>query len=187
MVSLEGVGCKQYREQVDSGEVPALLCPDAQCQGSRLRGHGWYMRYLGGERQRLRRVRCPRCKVSHAVLPEDLCAYRDLTLGTVEAGLAAGSPSAGAEVSGQQGRAGVRRVRGWLRSVREPFAAKVQALLAAVSGPWWRGAQEVVGQAAGWLTRLRHWLWSGFRCFLGGVSGLFRHGRPAARSPRASP
>jgi len=34
-----------------------------------------------GERQRLRRVRCPRCRVSHAVLPEDVCAYRDLTFG----------------------------------------------------------------------------------------------------------
>ena len=187
MVSVEGVGCKQYREQMDSGALPELVCPDPECQGAPLRGHGWYRRYLAGERQPLRRVRCPRCRVSHAVLPEDVCAYRDLTFGAVEAGLAAKGPSAGAEVSGQVGSAGVRRVRGWLRSAQAPSAAKLQGLLGPVAGPWWRGAQSVVGEAAGWLTRLRHWLWSGFRYFLGGLSGLFRHGRPAARSPEASP
>ena len=187
MVSVAGLGCKQYREQMDSGVVPGLICPDPQCQGTSLRGHGWYKRYLGGGRQSLRRVRCPRCKVSHAVLPEDVCAYRDLTLGAVEAGLGAQGPSVGAEVSGQVGSAGVRRVRGWLRSAQEPYAAKLQALLGPVSGPWWRGAQEVIGKTPGWLTRLRHFLWSSFRCFLGGVSGLFRHGRPASRSPGVSP
>lgn len=179
MVSVAGLGCKQYRERMDSGEVPELICPDPSCQETALRGHGWYRRYLGGELQSLRRVRCPRCKVSHAVLPEDLCAYRDLTLGAVEVGLTAGQPSAGAEESGQVGAQGVRRVRGWLRSAREPYAGKLQALLGPVPCPWWRGAQEVVGKAAGWLTRLRHWLWSRWGCFLGGVSGLFRHGRPA--------
>jgi Domain of unknown function (DUF6431) len=186
MVSVAGLGCKQYREQMDGGAVPELICPDPKCR-TPLRGHGWYRRYLGGGRQLVRRVRCPRCKVSHAVLPEDVCAYRDLTFGAVEAGLAAGAPSAGAEVSRQMGRPGVRRVRGWLRSEQEPFAAKLLGLLGPVAGPWWRGAQEVVGQAAGWLTRLRHFTWSSFRYFLGGVSGLFRHGRPAARSPRVSP
>lgn len=186
MVSVAGLGCKQYREQMDGGAVPELFCPDPEC-GTLLRGHGSYRRYLGGVRQLLRRVRCPRCRVSHAVLPEDVCAYRDLTFGAVEAGLAAGSPSAGAEVSGQTGLPGVRRVRGWLRSAQEPFAAKLLGLLGPVAGPWWRGAQEVVGPAAGWLTRLRHFIGSSFRYFLGGVSGLFRHGRPAARSPRVSP
>lgn len=187
MVSVAGLGCKQYREQMDRGGVPELSCPDPQCQETPLRGHGWYRRYLGGERQSLRRVRCPCCRVSHAVLPEDVCAYRDLTFGAVEAGLAEERPRAGAEVSGQRGRAGVRRVRGWLRSGQEPYAAKLQGLLGPVPGPWWRGAQGVVGEAAGWLTRLRHWLWSGFRCFLGGLSGLYRHGRPPRRSPEASP
>lgn len=187
MLSVAGLGCKQYREQMDSGAVPELICPDAECRGARLRGHGSYKRYLEGELQAIRRVRCSRCKVSHAVLPEDVCAYRDLRLGSVEAALAAGTPSAGAEVSGQDGSPGVRRVRGWLRSGEEPFAAKLQGLLGPVPGPWWRGAQEVVGQGAGWLTRLRHFLWSSWRCFLGGVSGLFRHGRPTWRSQGASP
>ena len=186
MVSVAGLGCKQYREQMDGGAVPELICPDPECR-TPLRGHGWYKRYLGGERQSLRRVWCPRCRVSHAVLPEDVCAYRDLTFGAVEAGLAAERPSAGAEISGQVGRPGVRRVRGWLRSAQKPYATKLQGLLGPVSGPWWRGAQEVVGKAAGWLTRLRHFVWSSFRYFLGGLSGLFRHGRPAPRSPRVSP
>lgn len=187
MVSVGGIGCKQYREQMDSGAVPELSCPAPECQGFPLRGHGWYRRYLGGALQLLRRVRCPRCRVSHAVLPEDVCAYRDSTFGAIEAGLSAERPGAGAEVSGQSGGAGVRRVRGWLRSAREPFAAKLQGLLGAVAGPWWRGAQAVVGKAPGWLTRLRHFLWSSFRYFLGGVSGLYRHGRPSARPPETSP
>lgn len=187
MLSVAGLGCKQYREQMDSGAVPELICPDPECRGARLRGHGRYKRYLGGALQAIRRVRCTRCKVSHAVLPEDVCAYRDLKLGSVETALAAGAPSAGAEASGQDGRVGVRRVRGWLRSAQEPFAAKLQGLLGPVPGPWWRGAQEVVGQGEGWLTRLRHWLWSSWRCFLGGVSGLFRHGRPPCRSRGSSP
>lgn len=182
MLSVAGLGCKQYREQMDSGAIPELSCPDPECRGARLRGHGQYKRYLGGELQAIRRVRCPRCKVSHAVLPEDVCAYRDLPLASVEAALAAGAPSAGAEASGQEGDSGVRRVRGWLRSAEEPFAARLQVLLGPVPGPWWRGVQEVVGEAAGWLTRLRHWLWSSWRCFLGGLSGLFRHGRPPCRS-----
>jgi hypothetical protein len=46
--------------------VPDLSCPDPKCGEARLRGHGWYKRYLGGERQAFRRVRCSRCKVSHA-------------------------------------------------------------------------------------------------------------------------
>lgn len=187
MVSVAGLGCKQYREQMDSGAVPELSCPDPECRGASLRGHGWYKRYLLGERQALRRVRCSHCKVSHAVLPEDVCAYRDLPLASVEAALAAGTPSAGAEASGQPGDSGVRRVRGWLRRVEEPFAAKLLGLLGPVPGPWWQGAQEVVGQASGWLTRLRHWLWSFWSCFLGGVSGLFRHGRPPRRPRGASP
>ena len=149
MLSVAGLGCKLYREQMDSGAIPELSCPDPECRGARLRGHGQYKRYLQGELQAIRRVRCPRCKVSHAVLPEDVCAYRDLQLALLEAALAAGTPSAGAEASGQDGDSGVRRVRGWLHSAEEPFAAKLQGLLGPVAGPWWRGAQEVVGQGRG--------------------------------------
>jgi hypothetical protein len=188
MLSLAGVGCKQYEEWAGrDGAIPGVSCPDAACQGARLRGRGWYWRYVGGVRCRLRRLRCPRCEVSHAWLPEDLCAYRDATFEAVESALAAGGPSGGAQAAGQDGRAGVRRVRRWLRSAGGPLAVGVQALLAPASGPWWQRAQRVVGKAAGWLTRLRHWLWSRWRCFLGGVSGLYRHGRPRRRPPSPLP
>src|SRR4051812_49446322 len=113
MVSVAGLSCKQYREQMDGGAVPELSCPDPQCQGAALRGHGWYRRYLLGERQSLRRVRCPRCRVSHAVLPEDVCAYRDLPFGAVEAGLGAPRPNAGGGGSGAGGGGGGGRGGGW--------------------------------------------------------------------------
>jgi hypothetical protein len=189
MLSLAGVGCKEYREQVGGRTValPEVSCPDPQCQGTRLRGHGWYQRYIDGKQEPLRRLRCPRCRVSHALLPEDLCAYRDATLGAVELALAAGGPSAGAQAAQQGGRQGVRRVRRWLRSCEGPFAASLQALLAPVAGPWWYRAQQVVGEAAGWLTRLRHFVWSGWRYFVGGVSGLYRHGRPGVATAGRSP
>jgi len=186
MVSLEGLGCKQYRERVGEA-VPEICCPDPACQQARLRGHGWYRRYLDGVLQPLRRLRCPRCRVSHALLPEDLCAYRDLSFGAVEAALGAGTPSAGAQAARQSGGAGVRRVRGWLRSACARLAAGVQALLAPAAGTWWQRAQQVVGPGPGWLTRLRHWLWRGFGSFLGGLSGLYRHGRPRAHRPGPSP
>src|SRR3954465_5517911 len=95
MVSVAGLSCKQYREQMDGGAVPELSRPEPQGQGAALRGRGWCRPYLLGERQSLRRVRCPRCRVSHAVLPEDVCAYRDLPFGAVEAGGGARRPSAG--------------------------------------------------------------------------------------------
>lgn len=186
MLSLEGVGCKEYRELV-GGVVPEVGCPDPECQGTRLRGHGWYWRYLGGKQEPLRRMRCPRCRVSHALLPEDLCAYRDATLGAVESALVASGPSAGAQAAGEGGSQGVRRVRRWRRSAEGRFAASLQALLAPAAGPWWLRAQQVVGEAAGWLTRLRHFVWSRWRCFVGGVSGLYRHGRPGAATARRSP
>ncbi len=188
MLSLAGVGCKQYEEWAGrGGSIPEMSCPDVACQGTRLRGRGWYRRYVGGVPRPLRRLRCPRCRVSHAWLPEDLCSYRDATFEAVESALSAGAPSGGAQAAGQGGRAGVRRVRRWLRSAGGPLAVAVQALLAPAAGPWWRRAQRVVGEAPGWLTRLRHWLWSRWRCFLGGVSGLYRHGRPRRRPPSPVP
>ncbi len=58
-----------------------------ECHGSRLVGHGWYRRYLDSERSAVRCLRCGRCGVSHALLPEDLCAYRDATFAAVESAL----------------------------------------------------------------------------------------------------
>ena len=176
MVSLPGVSCKEYAQRVDV--IPQLVCPDPQCEKARLQGHGSYRRRLGGELQPLRRVRCPRCGVSHALFPEDLCAYRDATLGAVEAAFSAGTPSAGAKAAEQTDPQGVRRVRRWLRSARGAWESSVLALLPAAQGRWWERAQAVFGARPGWLTRLRQDLWSRFGCFLGGVFGLYRYGRP---------
>ncbi len=184
MVSVAGVSCKQYEQEMEV--FPEVGCPDPQCQGARLHSHGRYRRRLGGELRSLRRGRCPRCEVSHALFPEDLCAYRDATFDAVEAAISAGSPSAGAKATGQDDPQGVRRVRRWLRSLQGAWQGAVQALLPAHEGPWWVRAQAVVGADAGWLTRLRHFLWSRWICLLGGVSGLYRHGRPRLPWPRRS-
>jgi hypothetical protein len=183
MVSLTGVSCKEYAQHIDV--IPEVICPNPQCEKARLQGHGSYRRRLGGELQELRRLRCPRCGVSHALFPEDLCAYRDATFGAVEAAFSAGTPSAGAKAAEQDDPQGVRRVRRWLRSARASWQSSVLALLPAAEGPWWVRAQAVVGAHPGWLTRLRQDLWSRFRCFLGGVFGLYRHGRP--RYPLVEP
>jgi hypothetical protein len=112
------------------------------------------------------------------LFPEDLCAYRDATFEVVEAAYSAGTPSSGAQAAGQTGALGVRRVRGWLRSQKQAWVRVLEGLLPAAEGPWWERAQELVGDRRGWLTRLRQWLWSSFAYFLGGVHGLYRHGRP---------
>lgn len=184
MVSVEGLNCKVYWAFVG---VPKVSCPGRGCEGVLLRGRGSYRRYVGGEYVGIRRLRCPRCGVSHALLPEDLCAYRDARLEEVERALEAGSPSLGAEAAGQTGSGGVRRVRRWLRSAEGPLGETIKALLPAVAGCWWQRAQAAVGEAAGWLCRLRHWLWSSASCFLGGLTGLYRLGRPDRWSPRGSP
>jgi hypothetical protein len=176
MVSLPGVRCKEY---VEGGAViPEVSCPDPKCQKAPLQGHGSYRRRLFGELRPLRRGLCPQCGVSHALFPEDLCAYRDATLDVVEAALSAGTPSAGAQASGQADPQAVRRVRSWQRSKKEAWAQCLVGLLPSGEGPWWVRAQAAMGASRGWLTRLRHWLGSIWGCFLGGVHGLYRHGRP---------
>lgn len=176
MVSLPGVRCKEYVQ--GAAVMPEVSCPNPQCQGTPLQGHGSYHRRLFGKLQPLARGRCPRCGVSHALFPEDLCAYRDATLEQVEAALSVGAPSAGALAAGQDDSQGVRRVRRWLRSRQAAWAQSLVALLPAGEGTWWVRAQAAMGAGHGWLTRLRHWLESNWACFLGGVHGLYRYGRP---------
>lgn len=186
MVCLPGLDSKSYEECLGDGVVPPLRCPDPRCGGAVLRGHGWYCRYLGGVQQRFRRCRCAQCGVSHAILPEDVCAYRDALLVEVEAGLEAESSSVGARVAGQSGANGVRRVRGWRRSQKATWVKALLALLPAAEGPWWQRARTVFAPTAGWLLRLRWWLWQSYRLLFSGLSGLWRHGRPRWRPPAAS-
>ncbi len=99
MVSLPGICCKQYVQ--GGAQLGEVSCPNPECQGARLQGHGSYDRYLGGELRPLQRGRCPRCGVTHALFPEDLCAYRDATFEVVEAAFSAGTPGGGAKGAGQ--------------------------------------------------------------------------------------
>ena len=183
MVCVSGLDSKGYEATLGDGELPPMVCP--QC-GAPVGGHGWYWRYLDGVLVRFRRVRCRACGVSHGILPEDVCAYRDVKLAELEAGLPAGSASAGAQASGQAGDPGVRRVRGWRRSKKSSWVKVLLALLAAVEGPWWQRAQKIFGPEAGWLVRLRHWLWRAHHLLFSGLSGLWRGGRPRWRPPAAS-
>ena len=177
MVCLPGIDSKCYWTRLARGiAIPEVACPDPSCPGL-LAARGWYWRYLDGERVQLRRLRCGGCGVSHALLPEDVCAYQDLTLPALEAAIDHGAgPSAAARAAGQQGPAAVRRARRWLRGSSWP---RLRALLP-VPGSVWERIQAIVGEGPGQLIRLRHWLWSKLGWFLGGPAGLFRHGRPDA-------
>ncbi len=186
MLCLQGLDHKSYDETLRDGWLPELACPDARCRGARLCGHGWYRRYLHQIRIAIRRLRCPCCKVTHALLPEDVCAYHDLTLPALEAALErGGGPSAQARAAGQEGRSGVRRARRWARALSSSWAQRLLGLLAATPGNLLQRVQALLGSAPGALLRLRHWLWASYLLFFAGVSGLYRHGRPG-KTPAAS-
>ncbi len=71
MVCVRGLDSKTYEERMARGKpLPEVPCPNPSCNDLCLRGHGWHKRYLDGERVALRRLRCPRCRVSHVLLPE---------------------------------------------------------------------------------------------------------------------
>ena len=180
MLCLPGLGCKDYWQQLDGHYVPELACPDPSCDGWSLRGHGWYQRYLDGQYVDIRRLRCPRCGVTHALLPEEVVAYHDLTFSDLEEVLKVeGGPSAAAQAAHQKGCAGVRRVRRWRHALRRRcVTTQLRALLPAAEGNWWERVRSLLGQAAGALVRLRHWLWSTYSYFFSGLTGLYRHGRP---------
>ena len=179
MLSLQDVDCNEYSERVGRGaEVPEISCPDPRCEGARLRGHGWYERFLDGVVAEIRRLRCARCGVTHALLPGALCAYRDATLYDVEVALESDGPASGARAAGQRGTGAVRRVRAWLRAMRSGWASKILALLPAATGSWIERVRSTFGPSQGALVRLRQWLWPRYGYFFAGPAGLFRLGRP---------
>ena len=178
MLCLPGLGCKDYWERMTPGSpLPELDCPS--CRGP-LKGHGWYRRYFGGRRVGIRRLRCAGCGVTHALLPENLCAYQDLTLQALEQAKQQDGPSAAARAADRHGA--MRRARRWRggRLWRELLA------LLPVAGDVWQRIVALVGPEPGMLVRLRHWLWSQLAYLLGGPCGLFRHGRPPSGRRRAS-
>lgn len=184
MLCLRGIDSKSYWTRLARGTpIPEIECPDPSCPGL-LAARGWYWRYLGGKRVQLRRLRCAHCGVSHALLPEDVCAYRDLTLPALESAMRSrDGPSAAARAAGQQGPAALRRARRWLRG---SSWCHLRVLLPAAGSAWER-IEAIVGKAPGQLIRLRRWLWSKLGFFLGGPAGLFRHGRPGVVFRGAAP
>lgn len=177
MVSLPGVSWESYYEVLGDGQaLPEIPCP---CCETVLSGHGWYERYLDDVLVKFRRGWCRPCRVTHAVLPEDVCAYRNLRLSDVEAALRAeGGPTAKAKAADQGGDDAVRRVRRWVRRWGEGWLDPLEWLLPGPGGSAWERIRAAFGDVPGALLRLRRWLWSRCRYFFSGLTGLYRHGRP---------
>ena len=110
--------------------------------------NGWRGRYFYSSFRPILVLHCAGCRRYDRLLPADVCAYRDLTLGQWEAAIDAGPGHvAGARAAGQLGPGATRRVRRWHRG----FALLVQVLLAllpAVAGPWLTRVRAVVGPRA---------------------------------------
>ena len=188
MLSVSGVACNEYARVIGrNGSVPAVSCPAPGCQGRLQRGHGFYRRYVDGVLRELRRMICPACGVTNALLPEDLCAYRDATLTAVEAAADTGpGPAVRARAAGETGHEAKRRVRRWGLEPESRWVVLLVALLPAGPQHWLERVRAVVGPGSGALVRLRRWLWERYTVFLGGPCGLFRLGRPRGR-PGAAP
>ena len=189
MLSVSGVACNEYARVIGrNGSVPAVSCPAPGCQGRLQRGHGFYRRYVDGVLRELRRMICPACGVTNALLPEDLCAYRDATLTAVEAAADTGpGPAARGRAAGETGHEAKRRVRRWGLEPESRWVVLLVALLPAGPQHWLERVRAVVGPGSGALVRLRRWLWERYTVFLGGPCGLFRLGRPRGRPGAAPP
>ena len=182
MISAAGVGAKEYLGVFEwSGARPVLHCPGKDCGGAELGWHGRYERYLGGVLRPICRAICRRCGVTHAVLPEDVCAYNDLMFRQLEQVVDAGGPSSGAVAAGLQGESAPRCARRFRQKLARNVARAMEALLPAVEGDWFSRGKRVVGRGIGVLAALRHWLMSRYSIFLAGPSGLYRFGRPGHR------
>lgn len=188
MLSMAGVGRNVYAEILGRGcMVPEIPCPAPECNGRVQRSHGYYRRYVEGRLFEVRRLICLVCGVTNALLPEDMCAYRDTSLSAIEAAADGGpGPASRAEAAGEGGHEAKRRVRRWGVDGRSRWVTQLVALLAAGPEGWMERVRAVVGAEACALVRLRRWLWSRYVVFLGGPSGLFRLGRPRGR-PGAAP
>ncbi len=179
MLCLAGVSSKVYIEQRSRVLLgrSALSCPSPGCERAGLVGHGGYRRYLGGSLQRIARVRCRGCRVTHGVLPADACAYRDLTLGTLESVWDAEGPSAALGQLDPPGVGDLRSMRQVLRRLKATRAG-LRSFLPALRDRGLSGLRAVFGRGPGVLVRVREWLWSRYRIWFSGLCGLWRHGRP---------
>lgn len=176
MIFLDGVGVEAFIESVSTGDLPVLFCPVPNCR-CRLHGHGGYYRYLGNVLRWVFRVRCRRCGVTHVVLPGNVCAYRDMTLETLEEVVDAGSPSEAERHLDPPPVDGRRVARRALRAFGEQMGAVV-GLLPGVPGGVPDKLREIFGPQPGVLVRLRCWLRLRYGEWFSGLCGLWRHGRP---------
>ncbi len=177
MVCVKGVGIKEYFEGPRSW-LSVLRCPDPDCEQARVEGHGGYRRYVGGVLRQIQRVRCVRCRVTHGVLPEEMCAYRDLTLSALETIWEASGPSAAARQTEEVSARRVRSIRRVLQRLRRQVSVEIRGWLPAVKDSGLQGLRRIFGPAPGVLIRLRHWLFSTLGLWFSGLCGLWRHGRP---------
>jgi len=114
--------------------------------------------------------------VTHAILPEDVCAYRDLALDTLVTVLMAAGPSEAALALGDPSPENVRRVRGWRRAAAGERSLQGDRALPTTGSPstWWERGIQAYGDLVSW--RHRQWAQTGY--FVTPLLGLFRHGRP---------
>ena len=114
--------------------------------------------------------------MTHAILPVDLCAYKDLALDVVATVLTARGPTEAAARLGVSGEVWIRRVRRWRRQARESRARQAERVLPELTAPapWWERALETYGSLSRW--RLREW--RATHHFATVLLGLFRRGRP---------
>ena len=118
--------------------------------------------------------------MTHAILPEDVCAYRDLPLSTLSSALTAEGPACAAQSLGNgDGDADpvlVRRIRRWRREAFGPRARLTERVLPTPGSPssWWERALAGYGDLVAW----RHQQWAQTGYFVTPLLGLFRHGRP---------
>ena len=176
MVILPGVRCKEY---VEGGAViPEVCCPNPECEGAPLQGHGSYRRRLFREAATGCSRSLPAVRSQPRPVPRGPVLLPGRDVGDGGGGAVGGDSERWRSGVGAGRSSGSASVRRWQRSKKEAWAQLLVALLPAGEGPWWVRAQAVFGARPGWLIRLRHDLWSRFRCFLGGVHGLYRHGRP---------
>jgi transposase-like protein len=120
-------------------EPPRPACP--RCAGPTHRWSG-YLRHLRHDVDRLiwiARVRCPRCRVTHALLPSFVLPGRwDAVAAVGRAVELAASGLGHRPIAGMMGRPD-STVRGWLRRVRSVAASLTTTLLARAVALGWTG------------------------------------------------
>ncbi|MBE3519186.1 MAG: hypothetical protein IMW97_02660 [Firmicutes bacterium] len=74
---------KSWHDRYESGDEEARQALPRKCPkcGRKLQGHGWYWRKIG---VKVRRVRCPGCRRTHAVLPWFLAPHRPCLMALVD-------------------------------------------------------------------------------------------------------